>query len=148
MANLGGFNADEAPEQRSFDPIEHGTYLAAITDSEMKPNKAGTGEYLSLTFELLDGKYQGRKLWVNLNLNNLSQKAVTIARAELGSICKAVNVPIVQDSNELHNLPLLIQVGSRVRKDTGEKENKIQKYLKKDDVSKSSPSGSKPSWMK
>ena len=32
-----------------MDPIPAGKYLAMITASEMKPNKAGTGQFLELS---------------------------------------------------------------------------------------------------
>ena len=36
----------------------------------MKATKAGTGQYLQLGFQILDGPHKGRKLWARLNLDN------------------------------------------------------------------------------
>ena len=55
---------------REFEPIPAGKYLAMITESEMKPTKSGSGSYLQLTFQILEGEYKGRFLWARLNLNN------------------------------------------------------------------------------
>ena len=107
MANLGGFNASEV-EPASFDAIPAGKYQAVITESERKETKSGTGEYLQLTFEIIEGDFKGRKLWARLNLSNPNQQAVQIARGELSAICRAVNVLQPGDSVELHNLPLTI----------------------------------------
>jgi hypothetical protein len=76
----------------------------------MKPNKDGTGSYLQLTFEILDGPHKGRLLWARLNLDNPNATAVAIAKAELSAICRAVGVLAPKDSVELHDLPLVIHV--------------------------------------
>lgn len=132
MANLQGFNAHEVDPTTEFDPIPAGKYLAIITDSEMKPTKTGSGSYLQLTFEVLDGPCKGRKLWARLNLDNPNETAVKIARAELSAVCRAVGVMQPRDSVELHDLPLTISVRCKKRDDTGEITNEIKGYEKKD----------------
>lgn len=97
-------------ETPSRDPIPAGDYVATVTDSEIKPNKAGTGEYLSLSFRIEDGDHAGRFVWANLNLVHPNEKAVQIARAELAGLCKAVGVLNPKDSADLHNIPVLIRV--------------------------------------
>ncbi|MGQ9636057.1 MAG: DUF669 domain-containing protein, partial [Bryobacteraceae bacterium] len=107
MAHLGNFDASQVEPTTTFDPIPAGKYLAMITASEMKPNKAGTGSYLELVFTIVEGEYKGRQLWGRLNLDNPNELAVKIARAELSAICRAVGVLTPRDSVELHNLPLV-----------------------------------------
>ena len=134
MANLQGFDANQVEPVSNFDPLPAGKYLAAITDSEMKPTKAGTGSFLQLTFEVLDGPHKGRLLWSRLNLDNPNATAVQIARAELSAICRAVGVMAPKDSAELHNLPLRITVRCKKRTDTEEITNEISGYAKKESV--------------
>ena len=55
MANLSGFDANQVEPNTSFDPVPAGKYQAVITDTEMKPTKAGTGQYLELTFQIQGG---------------------------------------------------------------------------------------------
>jgi len=128
MANLNGFNANEVEPTTSFDPIPAGKYLAAVTESEMKPTKSGNGSYLQLTFTIVDGEYKNRVLWARLNLNNPNATAVKIARGELSAICRAVGVMQPKDSVELHNIPLVIVVKLKKRQDTGELTNEIKGY--------------------
>ncbi len=130
MATLH-FNAHEVEPTTEFDPIPAGKYLAVITDSEVKTTKAGDGSYLQLTFEIIEGQYKGRHLWSRINLDNPNQTAVKIARAELSAVCRAVGVMTPNDSVELHNLPLVIVVRCKKRKDTGEITNEIKGYEKK-----------------
>ena len=132
MANLNGFNANEVEPNASFEAIPAGKYLAAITESEMKATKNGSGSYLQLTFTILEGEYNNRILWARLNLNNPNATAVKIARSELSAICHAVGVMQPRDSVELHNLPLVITVKLKKREDTGELVNEVKGYARKD----------------
>ena len=132
MANLSGFNATEVEPTTSFDPLPAGKYLAVITESEMKPTKSGTGSYLQLAFQVLEGQFKNRILWARLNLDNPNQLTVQIARAELSAICRAVGVMQPKDSCELHNLPLVITVKCKKREDTDEIVNEIKGYAKKE----------------
>lgn len=129
MANLMGFDATKhEPSTGDFEPLPVGEYMAVITASEMKTTRAGDGEYLALTFQVIDGPHKGRNLWSNLNLKNPSEKAVQIAHGELSAICRAVGVLTPRDSAELHNIPLIVKVKIEARKDTGEQTNRITSY--------------------
>lgn len=127
MANLNGFDADNAPELKSgFDPVPAGEYVMHIEHSEMTATKAGDGNYLALTWAIDGPTCNGRKLWHNLNLDNRSAEAVRIARAELGAICRAVGVTRPNDSSELHGLPMVVKVAVKERKGRpGEYENRM-----------------------
>lgn len=154
MANLNGFNANEVEPAATFDPVPAGKYLAVITESEMKPTKAGTGQYLQLTFQVIEGEFKGRLLWARLNLDNPSAMAVQIARSELSSICRAIGVMQPRDSLELHSLPLVVSVGCKKRDDTGELANEIKGYEVKQHAAAASPAtnasaeGSTPPWKR
>lgn len=150
MADLNGFDANEVEPNAGFDPIPAGKYAAVITESENLPTKAGTGEYLKLTFQIIEGEHQGRQLWDRLNLKNPNPTAVQIARGDLSSICRAVGVLLPQDSVDLHNLPLLIHVRCKKRKDTEEIVNEIKGYSKKDSAPQATgaASNSTPPWKR
>ena len=150
MADLRGFDANQVEPTTDFEPVPAGKYLAVITDSEMKPNKAGTGHYLQLTFEILDGPCKGRRLWSRLNLDNPNAMAVQIARAELSAVCRAVGVLAPNDSADLHNLPLVVHVKCRKRDDTGEITNEIKGYARKESAPASAQpaANSTPPWRR
>lgn len=132
MADLKGFDARTVEPTADFDPLPAGKYVAAITESEMKPTKNGSGHYLQLTFTVLEGEYKNRVLWARLNLNNPNATTVKIARSELSAICRATGVMAPKDSVELHNLPLVITVKLKKRDDTGELTNEIKGYAKRE----------------
>ena len=132
MANLHGFNASNVDPAVDFEPIPAGRYLAIITDSGMKPTKNGSGSFLELTFQVIDGPYKNRLLWARLNLDNPNKQAMEIARAQLSAVCRAVGVMQPKDSLELHNLPLQVTVKCKRREDTGDVLNEIKGYAKKE----------------
>lgn len=130
MASLNGFNASEVPAEMGFSPIPNGKYRACIVESEQKANKAGTGSFVQLKTQIIDGEYKGRILFSILNLDNPSQDAVRIAMGELSCICNAVGVLKPQDTVELHNIPMDITVSCYKDKMSGEMKNKISMYEK------------------
>ena len=134
MADLRGFDANKVEPSVPYEAIPAGKYLAMITASEMKPNKAGTGRFLELCFTIIEGELKNRQVWSRLNLENPNELAMKIAQAELSAICRAVGIMAPNDSVELHNLPLTIRVKCKKRKDTDEISNEIGGYEKRDAV--------------
>lgn len=130
MASLV-FDATQVEPSTEFEPIPAGKYVAVMVDSELKATKAGTGKFLELVFQVIEGEFKGRKVWSRLNLENPSQVAVKIARAELSSLCRAVSVLQPKDSCELHNLPLVLTVKQETGPD-GEVRNVVRGYAKRE----------------
>ena len=123
------FNATAVEPATAFQAIEPGWYDAKIDESEMKPTKDGFGAYLKLRFSIIGGKHNNQKVFQNLNLKNANPTAVEIAQKQLSAICHSVNVLQLQNSAQLHGIPLKIKV--KVRKDpTGQYEdsNEISGY--------------------
>ena len=131
MATLS-FDASQVEPSSGKDPLPAGTYVAAITASQMKPTKNGAGQFLELEYQVLDGPHRNRKLWSRHNLTHTNIQAVQIARGELSAICRAVGVLTPKDSAELHNLPLTVTVRCKKRQDTGELANEIAGWAKKE----------------
>ena len=107
---LNGFNANEVEPNGTFEPVPADWYQSVITASEEKQTKAGTGSYLELKMEIIDGEYKGRLLFERLNLNNPNQTAVDIAQGTLSAICRATGVMTPSDSSDLHDKPMMVKV--------------------------------------
>jgi hypothetical protein len=112
MATLN-FDARSVPPSEALEPLPAGWYNVKIVNSENKPTKDGSGEYLELQLEVLDGPCAKRKLWDRLNLRNNNQVAVEIAYRALSAICHAVNIVQIQDTQQLHGIPLQAKVSVR-----------------------------------
>ena len=127
MAQIN-FNAAEI-ETTSRDAIPTGTYEAVVTDSEMRATKSGLGMGINLTFEILtEGPAKGRKVFSWINYEHPKVEAQRIGREELASLCKAVGVTELNDTAQLHNLPLMITVGIDRNDPT---RNVVKKYAAK-----------------
>jgi len=138
-ADLKGFNAEEVQPQGSFDPIPAGWYTCMITESEMKPTKTGTGEYLQLRLDVIEGEHQGRVVFDRLNLVNDNQTAVEIAQRQLSAICRAVGVMQPNDSGDLHDKPIRVKVAIRPASGGYDASNEVKAYAEKEGGGTSKP---------
>jgi hypothetical protein len=119
---------DLAPAPSKYAPIPAGDYKAMITESEMKPTRAGTGQYLQLVWEITDGQHTDRKIWDRLNLVNSNPTAVDIAKRDLASIMRAVGLEKIDDTEQLHYKEVMITVTVRKGDNGYEDSNEIKAY--------------------
>ena len=111
MALLNGtFDAGSVEPAKPFEPLPAGKYRAQIVESEMAATRAGDGQMLKLTLEILDGPHAHRKLWDQLNLVNPNQQTMEIAQRTLSAICHATGQMQVSDSEQLHFKPMRVTV--------------------------------------
>lgn len=129
MAQLGAtFDANAVEPNAPFEILPAGKYKAHIVGSEMRSTKNGSGQYLWLELEILDGEFQGRKTWDRLNLINDNEKAAQIAQRTLSAICHATGKLQISDSEELHFLPLMITVNVRPERGEYAASNEVKGY--------------------
>lgn len=125
MAQLQFDARSVAPDTGTPEAIPAGWYNVIIDQSENKPTNDGQGMYLEARYNVLDGQYAGRKVFSRFNLRNVNPQAQEIAYKQLSAVCHAVGVLQVQDSQQLHNMPMKIKVSKRdpqpkINKDTGQ----------------------------
>jgi hypothetical protein len=129
-AIFGSFNAADVEPQAPRGLIDPGWYPAVINTSKTKINNAGTGSYLELEIEIIDGPAKGRRVWDRLNLDNPNATAVEIAKAALSAICHSVGVLTPKAPEELHGKPLEINVGIQPAKGAYSESNVVKGYRK------------------
>lgn len=110
ISNLNLNVEEESQNVNNFDALPKGEYVAMITQSEMKENKSGQGEHISVTFQIIDGEFDGRMVWGNWNVKNANATAEKIGRAELAACCKAIGVANPQTTEDLHDKPMIIRL--------------------------------------
>jgi len=108
MASLN-FDASTI-DTSSHDPIKPGTYEAVIAETEMRPTRNGDGMGINVTFEIISGEAKGRKVWEWINYQHPKPEAQRIGQETLAKICKAVGVERLTETEQLHNIPLLVKV--------------------------------------
>lgn len=98
---------DEIPEDdRNFEPLPAGTYPLQVIESRIEDTRSGSGQMLTLTLEVLNGPYQGRRIWDRLNIRNQNPDAQRISQQALKALCEQIKiVGILQDSDDLHFKP-------------------------------------------
>jgi hypothetical protein len=127
MANLGAtFDATTVDPTSSYDLFPPGRYVVQIVQSEMRPNRSGNGQGLSLEMEILDGPVTGRRMFDRLNLVHPNPQTVEIAQRTLSAICHATGRMQVQDSEELHLIPMVADVTVAPPKNGYGEQNRIK----------------------
>ena len=122
------FDATSVEPTTAHELMPAGKYRAQIVESEMRVTKNGMGQFLWLMLDILEGEHKGRKIFDQLNLVNPNPTTVEIAQRTLSAICHATGKMHVSDSEELHLIPMTIQVGVKPPKDGYGERNTIR-YL-------------------
>jgi hypothetical protein len=122
------FDATGIEPTTAYEILPAGKYRAQIVESEMRVTRNGLGQYLWLMLDILEGPHKGRKIFDQLNLVNANPTTVEIAQRTLSAICHATGKLQVNDSEELHLIPMTIQVGVKPPKDGYGEKNTIR-YL-------------------
>jgi hypothetical protein len=125
------FDATSVEPTTAQELLPAGKYRAQIVESEMRVTKNGMGQFLWLMLDILEGEHKGRKIFDQLNLVNPNPTTVEIAQRTLSAICHATGKMHVSDSEELHLIPMTIQVKVRPPKN-GYGESNAVAYLPPD----------------
>jgi hypothetical protein len=141
MANLGE-TFDTEQMDLGDDLLPPGEYFAQAIEAELKDTQSG-GTMLTFTFEILDGDFQGRRIWERLNYINNNEMAQRIARREMGRFAMAIGLNTFSDTEDFLFKPVRIDVA--IRKDKNGQypdQNGIKKYLPVDGGPEALPSNS------
>jgi len=120
MADIG-FDTSTIPEsESSFDALPPGWYPAQAIESDYVKKEPGVREYAKFTFEIIEGRGAGRKVWLNcLNMVNPNQQAQEIGRREFQGFCKAAGTGPVGNTEALHHKAIMIKLA--IDKDDADK---------------------------
>ncbi len=111
-----------------FPLIPGGKYAMIITDTEVKPTKAGNGEGIKMVYKITDGQFTNRLIFDWINIKNPSEKCVEIGKEQLSRICAAITLAGFKDTAELHNKPFTGVVRHQDGRN-GEMEARVQDFL-------------------
>lgn len=64
-------------------PIPDGKYFVVCSDAVLKDTKAGTGQYIAVTFTIKTGEHKGKQIRELFNVENPNPMAVKIGRAAI-----------------------------------------------------------------
>lgn len=139
------FDATGVPPSTGFDVVPAGWYNVMVDETEFKPTNDGAGTRLNIRYTILDGQYQGRKLFHGLNIQNANAKTVEIAYQQLSALQHAIGRLQITDTTQLHNCPLKIKVKIRPAKDGYDEQNDITQWKNiNEQVGAAPPQGGAP----
>lgn len=114
-----------------FDALPAGPYMTQVSNAEVKTTKAGNGRYISVELEVTEPKaFSGRKVWDNFNIQNPSEDATKIGKANLKGFMVAAghkNPDVLRDVNELIGLRVVATLIIKKDPNWGEG-NQVKKY--------------------
>ena len=115
-------------------PIEPGVYTAQIIESDYVPLKGNNGgnRYV-ITHEIISGEHAGRRIWHSLNSDparhhdeGKRKMMINIAGNHMQQMCVAVGLEgSLQDTEQLHGIPMLITIAEDKRQDDPSRAHKI-----------------------
>jgi hypothetical protein len=125
---MGDFNDnnvifDPSTVEDSPDLIEPGDYTAEIIEAENAAPRSGDGHMLKVTWAIVEGEYEGRRVWQTLCYDHSSQTTKDIAQKMLKRICVALDIGVLRDPEALKFKPANIKVGIE-RDKTGQYDDK------------------------
>lgn len=132
MMYFQGSQVDESAAS-GFEPLEKGTYRLYVASAETKPTKAGTGSYVNVELNVVDGPKSGHKLFDIFNIQNPNEKATQIGRAQFKKFLMACKAPVDLQSEDQMKAAvvgkvLYAKVDVKKRTDKDEMQNIIREY--------------------
>ena len=113
----------------SMDCLPAGKYRVIITSVEDKETKTGTGRYLRLKFQVVDGQYSNWNTSDMINYQNDNPKAEEIGWQQLKKCVKAIwgSFPEEFTAADLENQVLEVQ--TKVEEYNGSISSKVKNYV-------------------
>lgn len=142
MANFD-WDVTEYEAPQSFEIIPEGTEVRMkCTEAEDKETSSG-GEMVAATFVIVEGEHKGRKIWVNFNTVNKSEKAQNFGRRMIAGWSRAAGKPNAKNTDELLEKSFWCKLG--IEKGTGQYKDKniISSFLMPEGASSPAPTAAK-----
>lgn len=120
--SLIGFNASEIDTTDTRAELPRDWYRCIIDEVEEKLNSKGTGRLLTIFFQIMNGPFEDRKIYHNINYEHISEAAQKIGQTQLAQLMEACGIEILQSSEGRDFLNKVVDV----RAYTNTKDNKIE----------------------
>lgn len=114
MAKLGqrfDATAHDTEQRPDYEELPNGIYRMEVTEADVAPTKSGNGTILKTVNKVLEPEeYEGRLLFNNYNLENANATAQEIGQRQFASLCRAMEIDGVEDTDELLFKPFTVKV--------------------------------------
>lgn len=116
-------------EVKDFTPVPAGVYLLRVIEAEERASASSEHDYLSLSWEVVDGEFEGRRLW---DILSYSPKALWKLKGFLLDVVGISEDDLVDDFQIIPDDFIELESVARVIVEpstNGEMRNSITKYL-------------------
>ncbi|QZA70490.1 hypothetical protein AH03_61 [Erwinia phage AH03] len=112
MAQLQqAFDASNVDPSQGIGQLPVGSKLpVTIVDSEIKGTKDGANGYIQYTLQVGAGEHAGKKGAYRLHMYHSSEQTRQIAEKQQSALCHVTGVFKLQDTQQLHNIPFMVDV--------------------------------------
>lgn len=128
-------NLDNLPDDE-YAPLPVAVYQFRATDMELKDTKNLRGKYIAVTYEVMGGQCDGRKVFQNYNVVNQNNQAVEIALREIKNWMTACGY---NPSGELKLSDVFALEGKTFSAKTGVEKDKSGQYPDKTKIARFLP---------
>lgn len=97
--SLIGFDSRSVDTSDKYADLPRAWYRCIIDEVEEKENSKGTGRMLVITFQILNGPFEGRKIWHNINYEHNNSEAQEIGQRQLGQLMEACEIGVLKTAN-------------------------------------------------
>lgn len=105
-------------KEPKFEVLPAGKYNVFCNGAAVMDTKNGTGQYVQAEFVVMEGSYEGKRLFHNFNIKNQNQKAVDIGLGQLKSFLRYAKYPTPDSLGDVSALEgLKTGVVTKVRSD-------------------------------
>lgn len=103
MVNLASYKTQiqEAKESNGAAQVPSGDYVVVCVSTEEKQNSKQNGHYIQNNYEIQGGEHAGSVLIDRINFDNPNETARNIAFSTLKQLGKAINLEVLDDTNQL-----------------------------------------------
>jgi hypothetical protein len=141
VADLSFLDLSDVVDTGTSDAVPADTYLAKIVDSDIKSTKSGTGRYVQVVWEIIEGNHVRRKIFDRFNVENLNTTASNIGKTQLKRLYAALGFDRDPQRTELlHGIPCRIKVSVKNDPQYGDS-NEVKHYER---VANARPGASMP----
>jgi Protein of unknown function (DUF669) len=111
MAKLDDvFDPSAVEPADTFEPLPAGNYPVEVIESTVDDTKNGLGRLLKVTLRVIDGEYEGRRIWGHITIRHQNEVAQRIGQQLLGALCNAAGAGPIEDTEDLHGIPVTAKI--------------------------------------
>ncbi len=122
------FNPSEFAGHLTPSVLPAAAYQGRVIDTQWRTPRSSDGKFLQAGIQITEGEHEGRIVFARFHLKSAVAATVLIAQRELASLCAALGIGALKDSEQLHDKPLTVVLGVKRRDGVGDLVNCVTAF--------------------